>query len=229
MIQYPRIASCAEEAVEIARKEKRHVLFGRPGPSKCPAFRMPDLHRGGMSEKEILRHYHGLAPRFTTPTTSPKWGTSAAITITLNSLATSTTVGRQGTVIDNTGLTILPDDFLITTIISTSSSAIGSSKTVAVYISGSEDGTNFDQDDGVMGASDAAYTINLPTNLKTGVIMYCPTASKVYNATFPLAGLWAGAMPRKWVPVACNDTNQSLKSTGNSMSYSQLNEQIPSI
>ena len=79
------------------------------------------------------------------------YANSAALTITLNSLATSTTVGRQATVIDNG--TNLYDDVLVTVIISTSASAIGSSKTVSVYVSGSEDGTNYDQDDAAMGAS----------------------------------------------------------------------------
>ena len=216
------IASCAEEAREIARKEKRHVLFGMSLPFRGVPFRLPDLRKGVMSEKEILRHYHGLCPRFTTPTGQPLFGTSTALTITLNSLATSTTVGRQATVVDNT--TNKYDDAWVTAIISTSASAIGSSKTVSVYVSMSEDGTHFDQDDGVMGASDAGYTINSPTNLKQGCILYCPTSSKVYNMTFPIFGL-----ARKWTVVVCNDTNQALLSSGNSMSYTGVNEQFPSI
>jgi hypothetical protein len=148
------------------------------------------------------------------------YANSVGLTITLNSLAASTTVGRQATVVDNSAN--LYDDVLVTVAISTSASAIGSSKTVAVYVSGSEDGTNFDQDDGVMGASDAAYTVNSPTNLKQGVILYCPTSSKVYNATFSLAALWGGVMPRKWTIVVANDTNQALLSSGNSASYTGI-------
>jgi hypothetical protein len=148
------------------------------------------------------------------------YANSAALTITLNSLAASATVGRQATVIDNSSN--LYDDVLVTVIIDTSASAIGSSKTVSVYVSGSEDGTNFDQDDGVMGASDAGYTINATTNLKTGTVINCPTSSKVYNATFSVASLWGGVMPRKWTIVVCNDTNQSLNSSGNSASYTGI-------
>lgn len=149
-----------------------------------------------------------------------KYGTSTAITITLNSLATSTTVGRQATVIDNSSNLFI--DALVTAIISTSASAIGSSKTVAIYVSGSEDGTNYDQDDGAMGATDAGYTINSPTNLKLARVMYCPTSSKVYNAVFSVANLFGGVMPRKWTVVVCNDTNQSLAASGNSMSYTGI-------
>jgi hypothetical protein len=148
------------------------------------------------------------------------YANSAGLTITLNSLTASTTAGRQATIVDNSSN--LYDDVLVTVIISTSASAIGSSKTVTVYVSGSEDGTNYDQDDNAMGASDAAYTINNPSNLKIGTIMYCPTSSKVYNATFSLAQLWGGVLPRKWTIVVCNDTNQSLLSSGNSASYSGI-------
>lgn len=149
-----------------------------------------------------------------------KYANSAALTITLNSLATSTTVGRQATVVDNS--VNLYDDALLTVIISTSASAIGSSKTVSVYVSGSEDGSNFDQDDGVIGATDAAYTINSPTNLKLAMVMTCPTSSKVYNKTCSIAGLFNGPMPRKWTIVVVNDTNQSLLGSGNSASYSGI-------
>lgn len=152
-------------------------------------------------------------------TTTDKIGSysSTAITITLASLGASATIGRQGTVVDNSSN--LFDDALVTCIITTSSSTIGSSKSATAYVSGSEDGTNFEQDDGVMGAVDAAYTINSPTNLKVGTVLNCPTSSKIYIRTFSLAALYGGIMPKKWTPVVCNDTNQSLAALGNSMSY----------
>lgn len=149
-----------------------------------------------------------------------KYANSAALTITLNSLATSPTVGRQATVIDNSSNLYI--DALVTLIITNSGSTIGSSKNVFVYVSGSEDGTNYDQDDGVMGASDASYTVNSPSNLKSALTLYCPTSSKVYNGTFSIAQLFGGIMPRKWTVVVCNDTNQSLAGSGNSMSYSGI-------
>ena len=149
-----------------------------------------------------------------------KYATSTALTITLNSLATSTTVGRQATVVDNSSNLYV--DVLVTVIISTSASALGSSKSVSVYVSGSEDGTNFDQDDGAMGASDAGYTINSPTNLRLAAVINAPTSSKVYNKIFSVANLFGGVMPRKWTIVVCNDTNQSLLGSGNSASYTGI-------
>lgn len=147
------------------------------------------------------------------------YGTSTAITITLDALATSTTVGRQGTVIDNG--TNLFDDVLVTLKIVTSASAIGSSKSVAAYNAGSEDGTNYDCDDAAIGATDAGYTINSPTNLKVASVMNCPTSSKTYYRTYPVAPLYGGIMPRKWTPVVCNDTNQNL-GTGCAMTYTGI-------
>ena len=156
----------------------------------------------------------------TTTTDKIAYANSAALTITLNSLAASATVGRQATVIDNS--TNLYDDALVTAIISTSASALASPNAVFIYISGSEDGTNYDQDSAVMGASDAGYTIDSPTNLKLARVINCSTSSKVYNANFSVAQLFGGVMPRKWTAVVVNNTGQSLLSSGNSMSYSGI-------
>ena len=148
------------------------------------------------------------------------YGNSTAITITLNSLAHSLTVGRQSDVIDNS--TDLFDDALVTVTVTTSASALGSNKVVSIYVSGSEDGTNFECDDNTLGASDAGYTINSITNLKLGAVIYCNTVSKVYRKTFSIAGLYGGIMPRKWLLVATNETNQALAASGNSASYTGI-------
>lgn len=155
-------------------------------------------------------------------TTKIAYGTSTALTITLNSLASSSTVGRQATVIDNG--TNLYDDALVTTIVSTSASALASPNAVYVYVSGSEDGTNYDQDSAVMGATDAGYTIDATTatNLRAAAIINCSTSSKVYNKVFSVAQLFGGVMPRKWTVVVVNNTGQALLSSGNSMSYSGI-------
>lgn len=150
--------------------------------------------------------------------TNIKYGTSTAITITLNSLASSATAGRQATVIDNS--TNLFDDVLVTTIISTGT--VSSPVSVNVYVSGSEDGTNYDQDSAVIGATDAAYTIDSPTNLKLAKVINCSTSTKVYNAVFNVAGLFGGVMPRKWTVVVVQQTGGALAASGNSMSYSGI-------
>jgi hypothetical protein len=144
-----------------------------------------------------------------------------AITCTLNSLAASLTVGRQSTPVDNTANLFI--DAAITAIIKNGSSAPGGSASVYIYGFGQYDGVpDYDQDDGVMGAADAGYTINSPTNLHGPIVMYTPTASKIYNKTFNLSQLFGGLIPAKWGLVVCQDTGQALASSGNSLSYTGI-------
>lgn len=145
-------------------------------------------------------------------------GAGASITITLNSLTSSTTAARQSTAIDNTSN--LYDDAMVTVVISTSSSSLAAPNAVYCYISAEFDAVpNYDQDTGVMGATDAAYTLDNPTNLRLGAIINCSTNSKVYNKSFSVAQTCGGIMPSKWVLVINNQTGQSLNSSGNSSTY----------
>jgi hypothetical protein len=143
---------------------------------------------------------------------------STAVTITLNSLSASTTAGRQASVIDNSSNLYV--DALVTAIISTGT--VSSPVSVNVYVSGSEDGTNYDQDSAVMGVSDAAYTIDSSTNLRLGAVINTSTSSKVYNKTFSVAQLFGGVMPRKWTVVVVNNSGGALAGSGNSMSYTGI-------
>jgi len=147
-----------------------------------------------------------------------KLSTSTAITITLNSLSASSTAGRQASVIDNSSNLYV--DALVTAIISTGT--VSSPVSVNVYVSGSEDGTNYDQDSAVMGASDAAYTIDAATNLRLAANINTSTSSKVYNKTFSVAQLFGGVMPRKWTVVVVNNSGGALAASGNSMSYTGI-------
>lgn len=149
-----------------------------------------------------------------------KLGATTAITCTLNSLAASATVGRQCTVVDNG--TNLFDDALLTIIVTTGT--VSAPVAVWVYIFGSEDGTNFDQDDGVIGTTDAAYTVNAASNLRGPVAISCPTSSKVYNKVISIASFFGGVMPRKWGFVVVNNTGGALAGSGNSASYTGITE-----
>lgn len=148
------------------------------------------------------------------------YGTTTAITCTIASLAASATVGRQCTVVDNTSNKF--DDALLTIIVTTGT--VSSPVAVWVYIFGSEDGTNFDQDDGVMGASDAAYTVNSSSNLRGPVPISAPTSSKIYNKVISIAAFFGGVMPRKWGFVIVNNTGGALAGSGNSASYTGITE-----
>lgn len=150
------------------------------------------------------------------------YGTSTAMTCTINSLGASATVGRQSTVVDNTSNKF--DDALMTIILTTGT--VSSPVSINVYIFGSEDGTNYDQDDGVMGTSDAAYTVSTSSNLRGPVVISAPTSSKVYNKVIPIASFFGGVMPRKWGFVVVNNTGGTLAGSGNSATYTGITTTI---
>jgi hypothetical protein len=144
-------------------------------------------------------------------TVNVAYAASASITCSLASLASSSTVGRQSTAVDNTSNKY--DDAIVTIGVKTSASALANDKTVYVYVAATEDGTNYDSDDAAVGATDAGYTINSPSNLKLAAAIYCPTSSKTYRKVFSVAGTLGGVMPPKWVLVVVNYTGQALDST----------------
>src|ERR1700730_10819332 len=89
------------------------------------------------------------------------FGTIAqSITLTTDSLAASTTVGRASTVVDNTSNLYL--DALVSGVIVTSASALANSKTVLVYAYADVDATHYT--DSITG-SDAGFTRTDPPNL----------------------------------------------------------------
>lgn len=149
-----------------------------------------------------------------------KYGTSTAITCTLTGLASSATVGRQCTVVDNTAN--LFDDVYVTVGVATVASAPASDKACYVYFFGTEDLTNYDMDDAAPGTTDAGYTINNPSNLKGPGVINCPTASKTYRRTFQLSQFFGGIVPPKWGFVVINLTNNNLGATAIGCTYTGI-------
>lgn len=139
------------------------------------------------------------------------YATSAAITCTINTLASSATVGRSCLAIDNSSN--LYDDALVALAIKTGAGAPANDKAIYAYIFGSEDGTNFDQEESNAPGTDAAYTINAPTIFKGPIVIPVLTAAKVYLKTFTIAQFFGGVMPRKWGFIIVNYAGQSLDTT----------------
>jgi len=145
------------------------------------------------------------------PTTKITYGTSTAITCTLASLASSATVGRCSTAVDNTSN--LYDDAIVTLSVKSGSGTMANDKAVYVYVYGSEDGTNYDiEESGTLG-SDAAYTINSLTNHKLAAVLNALTASTTYTAVFSVAQVYGGVMPRKWGLIIVNYCGVALDGT----------------
>jgi len=139
------------------------------------------------------------------------YGTSTAITCTLASLASSATAGRCSTAVDNTSN--LYDDAIVTLSVTSGAGTMANDKAVYVYVYGSEDGTNYDIEESNTLGSDAAYTINSPTNHKLAAVLNILTEAKVYTAVFSVAQVYGGVMPRKWGLIIVNFSGQALNGT----------------
>lgn len=138
-----------------------------------------------------------------------KFGTTQDFTLTLASLASSATAGRESTEVDNT--TDLYLDALVWVQIALTTGTIGSDKAVYVYAYGSLDGTLYP--DTVTGA-DAAITLNDPTQLRLiGVINAVAQSTTYKGGPWSVAAAFGGVLPPFWGIVVRNYTNIALTAT----------------
>lgn len=140
------------------------------------------------------------------------YGTPAALTITLASLADATSAGRESTVVSNTSDQYL--DALVSARIKTANSgSISAPSAVFVYAYASVDGGS-EYPDTVTGA-DAAITLNSPTQLKLLGAVYVAAINTTYKGgPWSVASLYGGRMPEKWGIVIVNDSGTALSATG---------------
>jgi hypothetical protein len=143
------------------------------------------------------------------------YGTSTAITITLASLASSSTAARECTAIDNGTNKFL--DAMVYLAIPLQTGTPSSDKSIYVYAYASEDGTNYG--DNATG-SDAAVTLRSPTNLFGPVVVACPDAGGLtYKRVIPsiCEVLGCKVLPRKWGIVVQNYTGVTFHATEGSI------------
>jgi hypothetical protein len=135
-----------------------------------------------------------------------------AVTITLASLGDSATAGRESTSVDNSSSKFL--DVLITAKVKTQNSgSIVAPSAAFVYAYATVDGGS-EWPDTVTG-SDAAITINNPTQLKLLGAIYAAAINTTYKGgPWSLASLFGGKMPQKWGVVIINDMGTALSATG---------------
>lgn len=145
-----------------------------------------------------------------------------SITITLNSLASSATAGRQSVSVDNTTNKYL--DYLVMAKFKTSASALANDKAVYLFVAGSVDGgATFT--DGLAVTSnattDAGFTRTDPPNLILLGVVNCPASSTVYTGgPWSCAQAFGGVIPDKIAFVVVNFTGQALDaSAGGSLWY----------
>lgn len=139
------------------------------------------------------------------------YGTSTALTITLNSLGSG--AARESTVVDN-GTNLFLDAKVRVTV---NVGVVANPKEVVIYVYQSEDGTVYE--DPATG-TDAAITLEDPPVMRVARVIPTPTSSKAYEAVFSVAAACGGSLPRKWGIVVSNQTGAALAATGNSASFS---------
>ena len=142
-------------------------------------------------------------------TAKPLYGSVAALTITLASLAASATAGRQSTVIDNT--TDLAVDAIVQCKITTGTTPTVNTL-IEIWAFGTGDGTNYS---GGAGASDAGLTPTVKPTMKLLETIQVSASSNIayHSGPHSIQNAFGGTMPRKWGIWVLNNTAVALNST----------------
>lgn len=150
------------------------------------------------------------------------YAASSALTITLASLATSSTLlaGRESTAVDNT--TNLYQDYLLSGKITTGTSPTDA-KEIRVYVAGLADDSTWPD---VFDGTDSDETVT-SSQIRDGALAHCitiatnNTSDRTYwiRAT-SVAALFGGSLPKKFVVFVTHSTGVNLNSTaGNHAIY----------
>jgi hypothetical protein len=144
-------------------------------------------------------------------TYSVSYPSGGTLSCTLASLASSTTVGRSSTPIDNTSN--LYEDASVEVKLRTNGSTPTGDKASYIWLAASADGTNYGGSSAEAVGSDAAVTFDAPTNLFGPFILSMPTASTTYRLIIPSVASVFGFMPKKVCVITNNQTGNALDST----------------
>jgi len=151
-------------------------------------------------------------------TTKLTYAANAAITCTLDNLASSQTVGRSSAYQDNS--TNLYLDALVSAIIPIATGTPANDQAVYFYAYGSTDLTNYTE--GVTG-TDASFTINNPTGLKLIGIIPTPTGGiTYYGGPWDVAAAFGGILPEQWGLVVVNYSGLAVGASGASVNFTGI-------
>ena len=143
------------------------------------------------------------------PTVSQVRGSDTALTITLASLAASSTAGRESTAVDNTSA--LAVDAELYGQITTGTTPTNNTQ-VEVWLYASGDGTNYS---GGAAGTDGALTPTTKSVLKMAIIIPVTNTSDVTHEFYigSVANLFGGVLPAKWGVWVLNNSGVALNST----------------
>jgi hypothetical protein len=139
------------------------------------------------------------------------YGSSTNITCTLASLASSATVGRESTAIDNTSNLYV--DAIVQIVCAFQSGTPANDETVYIFAYGSEDGTTYT--DNATG-SDASITLRQPPAARLiGTIPVPDSGGLTYEGQpMRVAPAFGGmGLPRKWGIIILNYTGVTFHAT----------------
>jgi hypothetical protein len=148
--------------------------------------------------------------------TKVTYASSANFTITLASLASSATAGRESSAVDNTSNLYL--DAIVQVKVALQAGSPANDKKVYVYVYGSEDGSTYT--DNATG-SDAAITLRVPPNARLLGVIECPDSGALTYESQPwlVAQAFGGLLPRKWGIIVRNYTGLTPSATESDHSY----------
>lgn len=140
------------------------------------------------------------------------YGSVTNLTVTLTSLASSATAGRESTVVDNSSTLYL--DALVQGHVKLLTGTPANDKCVYVYAYGSVADVNTDLTDAATG-TDAAFTHTDPPNLKLLGVINAPAAGGLTYKAGPwsVAAAFGGVLPPRWGIVVRNYTGLALSAT----------------
>lgn len=147
-----------------------------------------------------------------------EFGSTTSLTITLTSLASSATAGRESTAVDNSTDKFIDGLLYVACKLVTGTPV--NDQAIYVYAYASEDGTNYEE---TVTGTNGAITLRSPTNLVLiGRIEAATAGGLTYKRVFRLAEAFGGALPRKWGIVIRNYTGLALDTTGNAVSFTGI-------
>jgi hypothetical protein len=154
-----------------------------------------------------------------------KYGTPADLTITLASLASSTTrlAGRESTAIDNSSNLYV--DALVSGKITTAGTLTANRRIeIWVYAQHDDTPTYMDVLDGT--DSDETFAVEAQRNsamrLAAMILLPDTTARTYWFAPFSVAALFGGVMPKRWGIWVTQDSGAALSATGSDHDISYI-------
>ena len=148
---------------------------------------------------------------------------ATSITMTLNSLASSATAGRQSsavTLID--GNNNVPQAIEIDAAISWTTGTAANDKAIYFFLARSIDGTNYESGPPAVGTSDAAFTFsNSPVGTSPSAtdLLYLGAIAIVGQSESHRKVFRVFSPPAKFILIALNYSGIALASSGNSVQY----------